>query len=428
MFVLIVIALVTQLLAPYLFFFRRWNIPAHMSLGFCVTAYIIPGLFTDVWSVVSDETVIYYFYINFLGALCLVIGMGIGYVSPCYRWVSQKLSYLSSPNLNIEEIEKRAIRFALVGTLGITLAYMIMGFVPMFAENPLAAKQFKGEYFEAYHRAAALFRFSFSIIVATLPIILTIWWVEKKRSLLFLASLMIFLLLISLARSSSLIGLITFAGIIAARKRSTTVLYIFVLAVIFPVGSAGYYLLGLLTGIEKFSSIYALDSIASVVASGSPDIADQLIFLEGFMRNTPFSFGRTFFGGLMPNNYMWNPSVWTLTYDNVGQDISNIVSGGLRLTVAEWGYASFGWVGVVMVPCISGFISGIFLRVLNRFNFKGPLISSTLILMLYITLGGAVSSFYALSIHSIPAIVCTLYICFGFKGFIATFTSRRLRP
>ena len=426
MFVLTVIALVMQQVAPYLFFFRRWNIPAHMGLGFCVTAFIVPGLFTDVWSVVSDKTNLYFFYINFFGALCLISGMAIGYFSPCYRWIHQKIGYLSSADLNIDKIEKRVIIFALIGVVGISLAYMIMGFVPMFAADPLSAKQFKGEYYEAYHRAASLFRFSFSVIVATLPIVLTFWWVKKKRSLLFLALLMIFLLLISLARGSSLIGLITFAGFVAARRRSTALFYIFCLGIIFPIGSAGYYILGVLTGIEKFSSVYALDSVASVIASGSPDIADQLIFLEGFLRSTPFTYGRTFFGGLIPSNYMWNPSVWTLTYDNVGADITNVVSGGLRMTVAEWGFASFGWIGVVMVPLISGFFSGTFLRVLSRFNFKGPLIPSALILMLYITLGGQIVSFYTLSIHGVPTIMCTLFICFGFKGVIAMFTSRRL--
>ena len=411
---LTVIALVLQVLAPYLFWPSRWNVPAHLNLGFCVTAYIVPGLFTDVWDLVSPSTNDLYLYVNLFGAIALVCGMTLGFHSPFHRWLTQKLSPLSAEKIDLKTVTRRVVTLAGGACIGMILAYMLMGFIPMFAADPLTAKQFKGEYFEPYQRAAYLFRFSFAIIVAMLTIVLTLWWQSRKRIYLWLAVAMISLLMISLARGASLNGVLVFVGILAARKRSTGIAYVCFLAVIFPVGSASYLILGLLTGIERFGSIYSLDSVASIIGSGTPDIADQILFLEGFSNYSPFTYGRTMFGGLVPSNYMWNPSVWTLTYDNIGADISEMVTGGLRLTTAMWGYANFSWLGVFLIPALSGFVTGVFLRTLKGFNFQGSMVSATLVLMVYMTIGKFFIDFYIMSIHALPIIASVMFVCFGF--------------
>lgn len=411
---LTVIALVLQLLAPYIFWPSRWNVPAHLNLGFCVTAYIVPGLFTDVWDFVTPATNELYAYINVTGAIALVFGMGMGFYSPCYRWLGRKIGSLKAENIDVKAITKRAVTLAVAASIGICLAYAIMGFIPMFAADPLNAKQFKGDYFEPYQRAAYIFRFSFAVIVATLPVILTLWWYTKKRIYLWLSMAMIFLLMISLARGASLNGVLMFAGVVAARKRLTGIMFVFFLAIIYPVGSASYLILGILTGIEKFGSVYSLDSVASIVGSGTPDIIDQITFLEGFSQYSPFTYGKTMVGGLVPSNYIWNPSVWTLTYDNIGADISDVMSGGLRLTIGLWGYSNFSWLGVILIPAISGFITGVFLRTLRSFDFQSSVVSATLVLMFYTVIGKFFIDFYLLSIHSLPVIASILFICFGF--------------
>lgn len=411
---LTVIALVLQLLAPYIFWPSRWNVPAHLNLGFCVTAYIVPGLFTNVWDLVTPGTNDLYLYINLFGAIALVSGMALGFYSPVHRWLRRKLSPLAADKIDLKAVTRRALTLAIAASVGICLAYMIMGFIPMFAADPLNAKQFKGEYYDSYQRAAYLFRFSFAVIVATLPIVLTLWWYLKKRIYLWLGLAMIFLLMISLARGASLNGVLMFAGVVAARKRWTGIAFMCFLAILFPVGSASYLILGLLTGIERFGSIYSLDSVASIVSSGTPDIADQISFLEGFSLYSPFTYGKTMVGGLVPSNYLWNPSVWTLTYDNIGADISDIVSGGLRLTTALWGYSNFSWFGVILIPMVSGFITGVFLRTLKDFNFQGSIVSAILVLMVYTTIGKFFIDFYVLSIHALPVMASIMYICFGF--------------
>ncbi|MGC2583012.1 MAG: hypothetical protein WA399_12985, partial [Acidobacteriaceae bacterium] len=270
------------------------------------------------------------------------------------------------------------------------------------------------QYFAPYHRAAYLFRGSFSILVAVIPLLLVIWWLRRKRMRpLLLAISAVGLITVSLARQSSALGVLTFLGIAGARSRRGTFWFIFVCAVVYPIGSAAYLLFGLLTGLEGFGSIYALNSVADIVSSGAPDIHDQLTFLSGFSHLNTFTYGKTIFGGLVPGNYMWNPSVWSLTYNNPGANISDIVSGGLRFTTALWGYCNLGWVGVILIPVISGVLAGSMVRAIRRLPLDSSLFASAFVMLLYMTLGGQLTQFYLLSIHNIPSIICALFLCFG---------------
>jgi hypothetical protein len=408
-----VAALVLQMVAPYFVWRNRWNVPAHISLGFCVTAYIVPGLLTDVWSQVAPRIVDAYTLINVLGAIAIVTGTLLGSrIRPSSALINRFLPLFFG---HIDRrLRQRVEWMVIVGVTGMIAAYAIMGFVPMFAENPLTAKQFKGEYYEPYYRVAYLFRFSFSVLVACLPVIFTSWWFFSARRSLFLGLLAAFLIAISLARASTALGIIIFLGILAASRPRWFKSYLFFVVIVFPLGSAGYLLLGTALGIESLTSFYSLDSVFDIIASGAPDVSDQLVFLSEFYELNTYTYGRTFVGGLVPGNYMWNPSVWTLTFNNLGADISETVSGGLRLSVAMWGYASFGWIGAIVVPLLSGLISGFLVSLLKRLPLEKSLIGAALVLALYLTLGKQLVEFYMLSIHSLPSIACILLLCFGY--------------
>lgn len=409
---LCVAALMAQMIAPYLIWRSRWNVPAHLNLGFCVTAYIIPGLLTDVWSNVSARTVDVYIWMNVLGALALIAGLWAGARLPPATGLRDRLMPLLT-GASDRLAHQRVDRLVWIGIVGMVLAYAIMGFVPMFADDPLSAKQFKGDYFERYYRAAYVFRFSFSVLVACLPVVFTCWWAFKSRRSLMLGATAAALIGVSLARASTAIGLLTFLGFVAASRPKWVKWYLFLVAVVYPLGSAGYLLLGYALGIESLTSIYSVDSVFDIVASGAPDIFDQLNFLEGFYGVDTFTYGRTFFGGLVPGNFTWNPSVWTLTYDNLGADISETVSGGLRLSVALWGYANFGWPGVVVIPMLSGAVTGWMLGLLKSLPLEGSLVGAALVLTLYMTVGKQLSEFYMLSIHSLPSMASAMFLCFG---------------
>lgn len=404
-----VVALLLQALAPYLAWPNRWNIAAHMSLGLCITAYIVPGLLTNVWDSVSPHIVQVYAEMNLLGAVTLCVGIILG----TYIFQPTGLTRSLAPLLQERAeaiIHRRVITLVIVGIAGMTLAYAIMGFVPMFADDPLSAKQFKGAYFEPYRRAVFLFRPSLVIITTCMPLLLVCAWKRRSRTSYAVAAAAVLLLALSLARGHTANGIVIFIGLVAAYRRDWFWAYILFVALIFPLGSAGYLLLGYALGTESLTNIYSVESIWDIVASGAPDIKDQLTLLEGFYGTGNFTYGRTMIGGLVPNNYMWNPSVWTLTYDNLGGDISETVSGGLRLTPALWGYANFGWFGVAIIPFISGVLNGYLIAVLRRLDLQKSIVGATLILSLYMTLGRQIVDFYGLSMYSFPAIACLLIL------------------
>jgi len=405
-----VLALCLQVLAPYLVWPSRWNIPTHLVTGFCITGYVIPGLFTDVWAGYSDRTINYFIGINFLGAMALCLGTVLplfvinhNYPSPFLKFYNLKISSYF--------ITKRVFTLFFLAVIGIYVAYAIMGFVPLLASDPLSARQFRGEYREPYYRAAILFRLSFFAISTTIPVMLLAAWENKSKYMFIVAFLGALALLLSLSRGPMATGILFFVGILAASQRSRTAIRWYILAVIglFPLASILFYGIGILFKVDAMVDMYN-GSIFENIAAGSPDISDQLTWLNGFIRGDYFSYGRTIFGGLVPGNYAWNPSVWTLSYDDIGLDISNMGTGGLRLTAAEWGYANFGWFGVVVLPLLSGIFNGFMLLylkkaegVLNRMQFATAL-------LVYGTLGQQIASFYTLSMYSIPSAALALYI------------------
>lgn len=405
-----VLALCLQVLAPYLVWPSRWNIPTHLVTGFCITGYIIPGLFTDVWKGYSTNTFNYYVGINFLGALTLCLGTVIPLFVTNQNYPSPFLKYRGLSNSSII-IAKRVLPIFLAAVVGIYIAYAVMGFVPLFTEDPLSARQFRGVYREPYYRVAILFRLSFFIISTTMPVMLLAAWEHKSKYTFMAAFLGAAALFLSLSRSSMATGILFFVGVLAASQRSRAPIRWYILTVIglFPLASVAFYGLGILLKVDALVNMYN-GSIFENIAAGSPDISDQLGWLNGFLRGEYFSYGRTIFGGLVPGNYQWNPSVWTLSYDDIGLDISDMGTGGLRLTPAEWGYANFGWFGVAVIPLVSGILNGFMLLylkkaegVLNRMQFAAAL-------LVYWTLGMQIASFYTLSMYTIPAAGVAIYI------------------
>lgn len=407
-----VIALTLQLVAPYLVWRSRWNIPTHLAAGFCVTAYVIPGLFTNVWDAFPSDTIRLYTQINAVGALSLVGGLFLGNAVGA-RTQNSPIAIAKRLRYDPSSLIWRVMLVVTVATIGIYISYWIMGFIPMFADDPFSAKQFKGIYRDMYYRAAYPYRFSFSILSASIPLLLVLAWLKRSPYLLLLATFAFLAIFVSLARSATATGVLFFLGVLAARSQLGMRWYYPLVLLIFPFGSVFYYLLGHVLEVQALQSGYVGESFSDYISSGAPDIADQLGWLYGFMGGDYFSMGRTMYGGLVPGNYEWNPSVWTLTFNDVGADISELVTGGLRLTAAEWGYANFAWYGVVGIPLLSGFFNGLMLQ---RIKSALPVMNTIQIaatLMLYSTLGMQIVQFYFLSIHNIPAITVAIFFWFA---------------
>ncbi|NYE24231.1 hypothetical protein [Pigmentiphaga litoralis] len=410
--IILVIGLSIQIVGAYTIWFSRTNIVTHVSAGFIVIGYLIPGLFTNYYAGFSQESLDIYVWTSFVGAIAYLLGLQASrFYSVRKGWIKRKIAILQTRNF--ERNAAKQLKILLVLAIGLlVLGYVIMGFVPMFAADPLSAKQFKGEYRDSYLRAAWFFRSGLMIAIFVMPIAAVYSFVTKKRWFLFASVLLGLLIMVSLAKGAAANWLILAGGVLAARKLRWFLIYFVFVIGLNLAGSIFNYMLSVLTGLQLFSTSEGGQSFADMVAAGAPDMVDQLNLLEAFISHgSPWTYGRTFIGGLVPFSYEWNPSVWTLNQLNDGADVTEIVSGGLRLPISLWGYVSFGWIGVVMVPALSGFLLGCFMRIakslINGTNDTFVLAVVTVVLSYALI---PISAFYALSLYFIPAVFISIFL------------------
>lgn len=410
--ILISFSLICVSIGSYLVWFSRWNIYAHLSLGFCITGYIIPIYWANVLTKFAQELIVSYSFILFSGALCYILGVWLGNRIHTNSFFSFKYSVIHFSELQfVNFVEKRVYYYMIFSLIGIAISYIGMGFIPLFAENPFMARFFRGEYADAYRPYAILFRLSQDWVIALIPVSLILWYSKRKNIFFVLSLLGIVAISLSLSRGPIAIGFLIFLGTIVAYRKKWFLLYLVFVGLIFPLGSSLFYLLsifyeGFLIGDGEEQNIW------NIISSGAPDISDQLRFLEAFLNSgSPFTYGRTFIGGLVPFQYEWNPAVWTLDITN-SSFIQDIVSGGLRLPVQLWGYASFGWVGVILVPFLSGFISGTAIRITRRYIDSGSILRSIVVIITFSSISSFFINFYTISIHSLPQLIISVLLLF----------------
>ncbi len=183
--------------------------------------------------------------------------------------------------------------------------------------------------------------------------------------------------------------------------------YFLALFAVYFLGSAVYALLNAL-GFGAYGQASSMNFIESV-AAGAPDIADQLAFMTRWLADPVYSDGRTFVGGLVPGNYEWNPSVWTLSITNPGVDVAAISSGGYRLPPQVWGMVSFGWVGVFAVSLLYGWALGRLTRTMRQV-IPSDRIENTV--ALFVVIGAAMdlfTRFYAMSYIMLVQLAAVLF-------------------
>lgn len=409
---LLVFGLCVQIIGPYTIWFDRRNIAAHQSAGFIMIAYIIPGLFTDFGAGFSAIELQLYVWTSVLGGIAFVGGLQLSRMySPRKPWLLKIAAHIKAPDF-AEKLGRRISVLLIFSITALVLAYLLMGFIPMFAADPLSAKQFKGAYREPYLRAALFFRTGLVVAVFIMPIAAVYAFTNKRR--VFIAGVLILaiLILVSLAKGAAAAWLITVLGVFATKKRRYVLIYlIFVIGLNF-VGAIFYYLLAQVSGIATFGGGEAGTSFAALVAAGAPDMTDQLTLISAFLdHGSSFTYGRTFVGGLVPFSYEWNPAVWTLNVINDGVDITELASGGLRLPASLWGYFSFGWLGVLLVPLISGWILGCCIQAARYvLAAQKGFLSLMLVSAALLSVAYPLASFYVFAIYYIPPLALSWFI------------------
>ncbi|CAI9395049.1 hypothetical protein BACSP_00836 [Bacillus sp. T2.9-1] len=402
-------------LGLYFVWFNYKNIIAHLNVGKLIIAFILPVLFINNTFEYFDSNIVeLYALIFFIGGLFHLIGIILG-------GKSKRITLFSGNSdtfkIHIEDfLEKHSkliFRLFLLAIVGIIIAFLGMGYVPIFTDDPLTAKFFRGPYKESYDKVKIIYRISYFIIITFIPFILALYVKSKKKLYLWISLIALILIFMTLTRAPLVSGLIAFIFLLYSKNNKKAIMLIIMYTFIIGFGSISYKYLFMILGLAP-PAFYSGSFLENVV-KGMPDLNDQLLFLTKFTEmGSPFTNGMTFIGALIPNNFPLNPSVWTLTIMNGGiSDISNIASGGIRLPVYIWGYVSFGWIGVILVSLVSGF----FLGNLFRF-FKYSMINSkdiyykTLIYIITSFIYIELANFYLFSMYDAAVIIIlimTLY-------------------
>ncbi|SDF86869.1 oligosaccharide repeat unit polymerase [Mucilaginibacter sp. P25] len=408
------ISLTILTIGPILVWPSRYNVPMLLNVGFVFVAYFVPLIMLSDNENYSGEVFDLFYKITVLGAFAYLLGLIIGYLVPLIR---MPLSFVIRDN---EFYQKRFIKltqiFLIIGVAGMLLSYLLMGFVPAFASDPLNAKFFRGAYEAPYMRVAVLYRISNLILINALGFGFILVYIKRtffNISLVILASCV---LLSTLNRGTTAFALLTVIGLVCADKgRLYSWLFVIFNSFTIIIGSISYYIIGLIFGIDQFTDLYSEDSLWTLIASGAPDISDQLQFLKMYLLNPELTYGKTFLGGLIPGHYQWNPSVWALKVISPDTDLNDITSGGLRLPVSIWGYTAFSWLGVIAVSLISGLIMGYFTKYLKHWIKSGSMSKNIVAITFYSLIGIQLSGFYVFSYMFFPPLIVLFFYVFILK-------------
>ena len=415
-------------LATYLIWFDRKNIFNHYFIGFSIIGFIIPSFVFELENFADREIINLYFNINLFGTIFYLIGIFLGSKIKQIIIIDSVMKF----SLPLEAFKKsgfkstfqKLIKFIFLASLAIMiLCFLYMGFVPLLAENPYMAKQFKGIYQVKYRHVAFFYRTAKQYVELLMPFLIFSLYTRKRLFDLLLIITTLILIFMTMNRGSMFTGILLSLSIIITLKGNKKVFatYISALIVIFAIGSSLWAILAFLFPNSPFSSWTDGQTIAESIAYGAPDIPDQITLLDAFVnQHNQYTYGLTFIGGLIPFNFPYNPSAWSLRILNDTNDISEIASGGLRIPVTMWGYFSFGWFGVGIIPFISGFLTGYIIKKIKKIintlsaNLDGY---STFyfVVIIYLNIGVIFTEFYKLSIYYFPAFIFYILVILIYK-------------
>lgn len=381
----------------------------HLGVGGSFVAIVVPAFILQVQDQYPQEIVDLYVQILLVGVLALLPGLILGFMMGKGRTTNFSFDIMASPDYELRVISLTKTLLT-IGIAGLVISYAVMGFIPLFAADPISAKLFRGPYQAPYLRVAVLYRASFFILSTIIPIAFIIWYKTKKPFFLFSVIAVVVLMAMSLARSGAFSGIILALAIIMSFKSRFTFAVLMLMLIGIFIGSAFFYYI---IGIRTFD---ANVNIWRVLNAGTPDIEDQLNFMIRFQESPVWTYGRTIYGGLIPGHYQWNPSVYTLNIVAPGIDINEVGSGGLRLPLPMWGYVSFKWIGVVLFSFVTGLMGGFFLQLLKNWiqKFDSIILRATAV-VIFVTVFGNLVNFATFNMYFIPPIVVMLFYMYRFK-------------
>jgi hypothetical protein len=165
----------------------RWNLIAPVQSGFFLVAYLIPLLLTDGLYLfqpsnpsVQPQLINLYTSLMLVGACMYILGLLAGANLP--RFAIADKPFFSLPRFLTckEYVRQRTISIAAAAAFGLYISFLIMGYVPLFAAEPLQAKYFHDQYRPGYLRAVWLYLPCFSAFTVYAPILMLVMWQRPR--------------------------------------------------------------------------------------------------------------------------------------------------------------------------------------------------------------------------------------------------------
>src|ERR1700730_1020579 len=128
-------------LGTYFIWWDKKNIFNHFSIGFCVIGFIIPSIIIDFDSFADTEIIKLYAYINIIGALFYTAGLILGYKWRRIAIVDTVMRFSAvEQGLQSDSFEAKILyvskRIFIVSLILMTLCFLYMGYLPIFAADP----------------------------------------------------------------------------------------------------------------------------------------------------------------------------------------------------------------------------------------------------------------------------------------------------
>lgn len=363
LYIAIILYFGAMTLWPWILWPSQRNTRVFMGMPFTFIAYFFGASYfiemVRMNNYPSEDIFELYTMLLLASTVLFVVCFSCGYFHR--GWVLQKVNHLLDffKESRMDYIMRQSHWIACVAVMMFLISFYGMGFIPAFAENPLVAKFGAGEYHEQYQSFAVFYRMGLNLAGVAIVLLLLRWGLgEKKYTSIILLVLVFLCATLSLRRSLIASGLlIVMFSYMALQSRTKFVFFFILYSMIYSLGSAGneifFYLIGLQDSVD----------IASVFR-GAPDLADQLLFLGSWVDGRwDYTYGLTWVGGLIPYNFDYNISAYSLKV--IGAQAGETPSGGFRLPTPIVGYISFDWIGMAIFVSLSAYLDGVMLRAMQ---------------------------------------------------------------
>jgi hypothetical protein len=349
----LIVALGILMCGQVLFWRRRDNIFGYFQAGLFFASVLIPILGTTVIDTADPDVVNLYARILLVGAVAYLFGLCCG--APIgARSRRPRVSFAERFDDAPRKLVRRSRVVAVVGVLGLIAAFALLGYAPLLAADRVSAKYGVGPYRAGFMRGAQVFNLALTLASTITAVLVALIAIRRRAVDIVLLVALVVGMTLTLSRGLALAGPLAFliAWGIERRWRPWRLLVIVCLS--FVAGA-------LVNELTFVKAPVASASFSSRVAGTIPDIPDHLGFLQGFHLLGDEHVGlKTIRAGvsLTVSKGYWDPADYALRVRTGLPDVTELASGGLRLPAPVWGYAAYGFLGVVVWSAIAGFFTG----------------------------------------------------------------------